>query len=115
MSISRSAAALHALRNQPLWQLLAATKAPAVVALLRATLFDGEQRLAASVLQERLGRALQDLRDAGEELPQTPAAYLADWLRQGWLQRPGEIAICAPNQVSVQIVGSQGAYDSLSY
>lgn len=36
-------------------------------------------------------------------------------VRQGWLQRPGEIAICAPNQVSVQIVGSQGAYDSLSY
>lgn len=31
-------------------------------------------------------------------------------LRQGWLQRPGEIAICAPNQVSVQIVGSQGTY-----
>jgi len=36
-------------------------------------------------------------------------------VRQGWLRRPGEIAICAPNQVSVQIVGSQGAYDSLSY
>ena len=36
-------------------------------------------------------------------------------VRQGWLQRPDEIAICAPNQVSVQIVGSQGAYDSLSY
>ena len=36
-------------------------------------------------------------------------------VRQGWLQRPGEIAICAPNQVSVQIVGSQGTYDSLRY
>ena len=36
-------------------------------------------------------------------------------VHQGWLQRPGEIAICAPNQVSVQIVGSQGGYDSLSY
>ena len=36
-------------------------------------------------------------------------------VHQGWLSHPGEIAICAPNQVSVQIVGSQGAYDSLSY
>ena len=36
-------------------------------------------------------------------------------VRQGGLERAGAIAICAPNQVSVQIVGSQGAYDSLSY
>jgi hypothetical protein len=36
-------------------------------------------------------------------------------VRQGWLARPGEIAICAPNQVSVQIQGSKEAYDSLSY
>jgi len=36
-------------------------------------------------------------------------------VRQGWLERPGEIAICAPNQVSVQVKGSREAYDSLSY
>ncbi|MQY51371.1 NusG domain II-containing protein [Rhodocyclus tenuis] len=36
-------------------------------------------------------------------------------VRQGWLERPGEIAICAPNQVSVQIKGNREAYDSLSY
>ena len=36
-------------------------------------------------------------------------------VHQGWLRQPGEIAICAPNEVSVQIVGSQNAYDSLSY
>ena len=36
-------------------------------------------------------------------------------VRQGWLARPGEIAICAPNQVSVQIAGRTRAYDSLSY
>ena len=36
-------------------------------------------------------------------------------VRQGWLARPGEIAICAPNQVSVQITGRTRAYDSLSY
>lgn len=36
-------------------------------------------------------------------------------VRQGWLQRAGEIAICAPNQVSVQVLGGKAAYDSLSY
>ena len=36
-------------------------------------------------------------------------------VRQGWLMRPGEIAICAPNRVSVQIAGRIKAYDSLSY
>ena len=36
-------------------------------------------------------------------------------VRQGWLERAGEIAICAPNQVSVQVIGNKEAYDSLSY
>jgi len=36
-------------------------------------------------------------------------------VRQGWLTRPGEIAICAPNQVSVEIQGRQRTYDSLAY
>jgi hypothetical protein len=27
-------------------------------------------------------------------------------VRQGWLARPGEIAICAPNQVSVEVRGA---------
>ena len=36
-------------------------------------------------------------------------------VRQGWLARAGEIAICAPNQVSVQVIGGRQAYDSISY
>ena len=36
-------------------------------------------------------------------------------VRQGWLLRPGEIAICAPNRVSLQIAGRTKVYDSLSY
>ena len=36
-------------------------------------------------------------------------------VRQGWLTHPGEIAICAPNRVSVQIAGRTRAYDSLNY
>ena len=36
-------------------------------------------------------------------------------VHQGWLSHLGEIAICAPNQVSVQVVGGRGVYDSISY
>lgn len=36
-------------------------------------------------------------------------------VRQGWLTRAGEIAICAPNQVSLSISGRNHAYDSLAY
>jgi hypothetical protein len=36
-------------------------------------------------------------------------------VRQGWLQQAGEIALCLPNQVSVELVGSRKKYDSLNY
>ena len=36
-------------------------------------------------------------------------------VRQGWLMRSGEIAICAPNRVSLQITGRTKVYDSISY
>ena len=36
-------------------------------------------------------------------------------VRQGWLEHAGEIAICAPNQVSVEVSGGDAAYDSLNY
>ncbi|MFC5301888.1 NusG domain II-containing protein [Azospira restricta] len=36
-------------------------------------------------------------------------------VRQGWLRRPGEIAICAPNHVSLQIAGRNNGFDSLAY
>ncbi len=36
-------------------------------------------------------------------------------VRQGWLKNVGEIAICLPNQVSVELTGSQKKYDSLNY
>lgn len=36
-------------------------------------------------------------------------------VRQGWLQQAGEIALCLPNQVSVELTGSAKKYDSLNY
>lgn len=36
-------------------------------------------------------------------------------VRQGWLTRANAVAICAPNHVSLGLVGAQPGYDSLSY
>ena len=87
MTASRIAASLRVLREQPQWQLLAATKAAAILAVLRAVLFDGDPVLPGSVLHERVARERDALRESGEDLPQTAQAYVADWLRQGWLVR----------------------------
>ena len=36
-------------------------------------------------------------------------------VRQGWLKQAGEVAICLPNQVSLELTGNSKRYDSLSY
>ncbi|WP_243632429.1 NusG domain II-containing protein [Parazoarcus communis] len=36
-------------------------------------------------------------------------------VRQGWLDRAGAVAICAPNEVSLTLTGRGGDYDSLNY
>ena len=36
-------------------------------------------------------------------------------VRQGWLTQPNAIAICAPNHVSLSIVGRTAGHDSLAY
>ncbi len=36
-------------------------------------------------------------------------------VHQGWLKQAGEIAVCLPNQVSLELAGSVKRYDSLSY
>lgn len=87
MKARRGAAALRNLRDQSLWRLLAAIKAPIVIALLQSLFFEADKALTSSVLHERLGRDIDALRAGGEELPQTPQAYVAEWLSQGWLNR----------------------------
>ena len=36
-------------------------------------------------------------------------------VRQGWLKQAGEISICLPNQVSVELNAGSKRYDSLNY
>lgn len=51
-------------------------------------------------------------RKAGITADPSPRQYC---VRQGWLQQTGEIAICLPNQVSVELIGGDKKYDSLNY
>lgn len=36
-------------------------------------------------------------------------------VHQGWLSQAGQVAICLPNQISLQLMGANSAYDSLNY
>ena len=36
-------------------------------------------------------------------------------LRTGWLERPGEVAVCLPQRVIVELRGARGNYDSVAY
>jgi Protein of unknown function (DUF3375) len=83
----RGVAAWRGLRAKPLWTLLSADKAPLFMALMQELLLEGDKVAGASVLTERLGQALEELRAEGEDLPQSAQGYLSDWLAQGWLTR----------------------------
>lgn len=82
-------AAYQRLREQPLWKLLASDRAPVLVGLLQGLLLEGDRRLGASVLAERLQNQLDALNadQLDVELPRTAQAYIAYWLSQGWLER----------------------------
>jgi hypothetical protein len=36
-------------------------------------------------------------------------------VHQGWLSKTGQVAICLPNQISLQLIGENMPYDSLNY
>jgi len=87
MKAPRGFAAFRALRQQPLWRLLAADKSPLTLALLVSLFPENERALPSSVLVDRLAGELEGLRALGEDLPQAARAYVDDWRNQGWLSR----------------------------
>lgn len=87
MKADKYIAAYRQLREQSAWKLLASRHGPVVIGLLQANLFDTEHRVAASVFHERIARDLEELRARGEDLPQPAQAYVAEWLREGYLER----------------------------
>ncbi len=94
MSVVRKTATLRNLREQPMWKLLAADRAPAIAALLDNLLLEQDKVLPSSVIEERLIRDLETLRANGYDFPFGAKAYLAEWLSLGWLTRrlaPGAV------------------------
>src|SRR6185437_6974080 len=101
------------LRQQPTWKLLAADNAPLIAALLQALLLDGERKLPASLLHERLARELDELREHGQVAPRAAQAYVAEWLATGWLERrfPADASeeqyeLTAPAIAALRFLGS---------
>jgi hypothetical protein len=87
LQAARPLATYRRLRTEPHWRLMAGQKSPAVIALLQTLLLQSDAVLPASVFLERLTEELEDLRDRGEDLPQSAQAYAADWLSEGYLVR----------------------------
>ena len=36
-------------------------------------------------------------------------------VHQGWLSHAGQVAVCLPNQISLELLGGEKNYDSLNY
>lgn len=89
MKLHDRIAGYRRLRDQALWRLLAADHAPELIGLLQTLLQDGDRRLSASALHERLQHHLDVINtsDLPRELPRTAVAYVAYWLSQGFLER----------------------------
>lgn len=75
------------LREESVWSLLSLRNAPIAFGVLQIHLMEKEKRVPHSILVERLRLDLEQLRVQGVDLPQSPEAYLSDWLRDGYLVR----------------------------
>jgi hypothetical protein len=87
MEAAKPLSTYRRLRAEPHWRLLASHKAPAVIALLQVLLFQNDTVLPAGIFLDRLTQELDDMKDRGEDLPQTAQSYAADWLAEGYLVR----------------------------
>ncbi len=87
MKADKKIATYRRMRNQPLWRLLASGNGPTVIGLLQSHLYEKERSLPASILFERLMRDIEELRAQGGDFPQTARAYVAGWLKDGYLER----------------------------
>ncbi|QTO23918.1 DUF3375 domain-containing protein [Burkholderia seminalis] len=86
----KTALALHALkamREGPMWRLLASYQAPVTVSLLQSLFPETSTQLTSASLMERLSVEVDGLRARGEEINKTPQMIIADWVHQKWLAR----------------------------
>ena len=65
-------------------------------------------------VQGPLGTSLIAIHDRRARVAQDPSPRQY-CVKQGWLARQGEMAVCLPNQVSLELAGAKKLYDTLSY
>jgi len=65
-------------------------------------------------VQGPLGTSLIAIHDRRARVAQDPSPRQY-CVKQGWLKRQGEMAVCLPNQVSLELAGAKKLYDTLSY
>lgn len=89
MKLLACAQALSKLRDGRVWMLLASNDAVTTLALFHDLFMTSleDRVLPQSILLERLGFAMDELRAQGHELPQPPQTYLNYWRTKGWLSR----------------------------
>ena len=76
------------LRAAPLWKLLAADNAPAIIAILAEHLYESDHGMRASEFYARVDRSLEELRATGVDMPSSAREYASQWLALGLLERP---------------------------
>jgi hypothetical protein len=62
----------------------------------------------------KLGKATIEIQQGKVRFKHSPC-HNQYCVHQGWLQRATQTAICIPNQVSIELVGAQPAFDTLNY
>lgn len=65
-------------------------------------------------IKGKLGESHISIQNGSVRFKQSPC-HNQYCVHQGWLSRAGQVAVCLPNQISLQLMGAKNAYDSLNY
>ncbi len=101
--------AYEELRRLSTWRLLAATKAPAVLAILQSVFPAGDRRLPRSELIARVTTHLPLLHD-DEQVARTATDYVEGWVREGFLTRRDD-----PQRLETTFEPSPATIDAIQF
>jgi hypothetical protein len=62
----------------------------------------------------KLGEATISIAEGKARFAESPC-HSQYCIHQGWLTHAGQVAVCLPNQISVELLGEALPYDSLNY
>lgn len=65
-------------------------------------------------VQGKLGEAIISISQGKARFAKSPCSTQY-CVHQGWLSHAGQVAICLPNQISLELLGEHKPYDSLNY